>query len=62
MDFEKLCEKVFGLHDDIRYAGVINDSGTLLAGGMRKGLDSITEERTISRPDCSQKIDAPTVR
>jgi hypothetical protein len=45
MDFEKLCEKVFGLHDDIRYAGVINDAGTLLAGGMRKGLDSITEDQ-----------------
>ena len=45
MDFEKLCEKVFSLHDDIRYAGVINDAGTLLAGGMRKGLDSITEEQ-----------------
>jgi hypothetical protein len=46
MEFEKLCENVFRLHDDIRYAGVINDAGTLLAGGMRKGLDSITEEQS----------------
>ena len=45
MEFEKLCEKVFSLHDDIRYAGVINDGGSLLAGGMRKGLDSITEDQ-----------------
>ena len=45
MDFEELCEKVFSLHDDIRYAGVINDGGSLLAGGMRKGLDSITEDQ-----------------
>jgi len=45
MEFEKLCEKVFNLHDDIRYAGVINDGGSLLAGGMRKGLDSITEDQ-----------------
>src|ERR671925_1776512 len=44
MDFEKVCDKVFSLHDDIRYAGVINDAGTLIAGGMRKGLDSITAE------------------
>lgn len=43
MEFEKLCDKVFSLHDDIRYAGIIDDAGTLLAGGMRKGLDSITE-------------------
>jgi hypothetical protein len=46
MEFEKLCENVFRLHDDIRYAGVINDAGTLLAGGMRMGLDSITEEQS----------------
>jgi hypothetical protein len=46
MEFEKLCENVFRLHDDIRYAGIINDGGTLLAGGMRKGLDSITEEQS----------------
>lgn len=46
MEFEKLCENVFRLHDDIRYAGIINDGGTLLAGGMRKGLDSITEDQS----------------
>jgi hypothetical protein len=46
MEFEKLCNKVFSLHDDIRYVGVINDAGSLVAGGMRKGLDSITEEQT----------------
>jgi sugar lactone lactonase YvrE len=46
MEFEKLCENVFRLHDDIRYAGIINDAGTLLAGGMRKGLDSITEDQS----------------
>jgi hypothetical protein len=45
MEFEKLCERVFSLHDDIRYAGVINDGGSLIAGGMRKGLDSITEDQ-----------------
>jgi hypothetical protein len=46
MEFEKLCENVFRLHEDIRYAGIINDAGTLLAGGMRKGLDSITEDQS----------------
>jgi hypothetical protein len=44
MDFAKLCEKVFALHDDIRYAGIIDDTGILIAGGMRKGLDSMTEQ------------------
>jgi hypothetical protein len=44
MDFAKLCNKVFALNDDIRYAGVIDDAGTLVAGGMRKGIDSITDQ------------------
>lgn len=44
MDFEQLCSKVFGLSDDIRYAGVIDNSGTPIAGGMRKGTDSIVTE------------------
>jgi hypothetical protein len=36
MDFTMLCEEVFALHNDIRYAGVIDDTGLLIAGGMRK--------------------------
>lgn len=44
MDFTKLCEKVFALNDDIRYAGVIDDTGALVAGGMRKGIYSIVSE------------------
>jgi hypothetical protein len=44
MDFIRLCEQVFALHNDIRYAGVIDDTGLLIAGGMRKGLASMTEK------------------
>lgn len=44
MDFEKLCQNVFALSGDIRYAGVIDDTGALIAGGMRKGIDSIVSE------------------
>ena len=44
MDFTKLCKKVFSLNEDIRYAGVIDDFGALVAGGMRKGTDSITDQ------------------
>jgi hypothetical protein len=44
VDYEKLCEAVFALHDDIRYAGVIDDTGLLLAGGMRKGIDSVVDQ------------------
>ena len=44
MDFEKLCNQVFALNDDIRYAGVINNTGLSIGGGMRKGIDSIVTE------------------
>jgi hypothetical protein len=44
MDFAKLCDRVFALNDDIRYAGVIDNSGALVAGGMREGINSIVSE------------------
>jgi hypothetical protein len=43
MDYNKLCKSIFALHDDIRYAGVVDETGTLLAGGMKKGIDSIVD-------------------
>lgn len=44
MDFEKLCGRVFALNDGIRYAGVIDGTGAPIAGGMRRGIDSIVSE------------------
>jgi hypothetical protein len=44
MDYQRLCERVFALHDDIRYAGIVDDSGLLIAGGMRNGIDSIVDQ------------------
>ena len=44
MDYQRLCEQIFALHDDIRYAAVVDDSGLLIAGGMRKGIDSIVDQ------------------
>ena len=44
MDYQRLCERIFALHDDIRYAGVVDDSGLLFAGGMRNGIDSIVDQ------------------
>ena len=66
MDFGKLCERVFALNDDIRFAGVIDSSGTLLAGGMREGIDSIVSEtdeelfltQTALRKSMRERFDA----
>ena len=44
MDHGELCEKIFELQDDVRYAGVIDDAGTVIAGGMKRGIDSIVDQ------------------
>ena len=66
MDLNKLCERVFALNDDIRYAGVIDSTGTLIAGGMRKGIDSMVSEtdeelfltQTALRKSMRERFDA----
>jgi hypothetical protein len=44
VDYTKLCEAIFALHDDIRYSAVVDDTGLLVAGGMRRGIDSIVDQ------------------
>jgi hypothetical protein len=66
MDYQRLCEQIFALHDDIRYAAVVDDSGLLIAGGMRKGIDSIVDQNneelylahTALRKSMRQRFDA----
>jgi hypothetical protein len=66
MDLNELCKQVFMLNDGIRYAGVIDSTGTLIAGGMRKGIDSIVSEtdeelfltQTALRKSMRERFDA----
>jgi uncharacterized protein DUF6659 len=37
-DFDKLCDRIFAADKNIRFAGAIDKMGTLVAGGMRKGI------------------------
>jgi hypothetical protein len=39
--YNELCEKIFGLSLNIRFIGIITKMGTMIAGGMRKDLQSI---------------------
>ncbi len=36
--YEKLCDTIFALDPSIRFAGVIDKMGNLVAGGMKKGI------------------------
>lgn len=40
-NFQLLCNNVFSLSPSIRFVGVINKMGRLIAGGMRHGLESL---------------------
>ena len=45
MDFENICQKVMTLDPEIRSARVINNRGHLVAGGMKKGMASLEDEK-----------------
>jgi hypothetical protein len=47
--FEKLCDDIFGLSPQIRFVGVISRMGKLVAGGMRKGMQSMEHREDTSR-------------
>jgi len=38
---DKLCLQVFKFDRRVRYAGVLDDTGRVIAGGMRKGISSL---------------------
>jgi hypothetical protein len=38
---DKLCNQIFKFDRRIRYAGVLDENGRVIAGGMRKGIASL---------------------
>ena len=44
-EYSNLCNKVMDLDPKIRFAGVINDLGRLVAGGMRPGVEPLETEK-----------------
>ena len=44
MDYQKIIDTIFELNEGIRYAGLIDDTGSLIVGGMRHGIDSIVDQ------------------
>ncbi|HYY68024.1 MAG TPA: DUF6659 family protein [Nitrososphaeraceae archaeon] len=39
--FQELCDSIFALSPGLRFVGVIDRMGRLVAGGMRKGVRSL---------------------
>lgn len=46
-DLEKICDRIFACDMNIRFVGMIDKMGALVAGGMRKGIEPLEprEER-----------------
>jgi hypothetical protein len=41
MDYDKVCKDIFNLDQNIRFAGICDDTGETIYGGMREGLASL---------------------
>jgi hypothetical protein len=46
---KKLCNDIFALSYNIRFAGVIDTIGKLVAGGMRHGLKSMEDNENSQK-------------
>jgi hypothetical protein len=42
--FQKICESILEFHSGIRFAGIIDKMGKLVAGGLREGLRSMEHD------------------
>jgi len=45
VDLNAACKNVLELDDKIRFAGIINEKGKLVAGGLRSGLKSLEDPK-----------------
>jgi hypothetical protein len=46
---QNLCDAIFALNPNIRFAGVVNNMGTLVAGGMRQNVKSMEDKGDSSK-------------
>lgn len=47
--FEQLCDNIFELSSNIRFVGIINGMGDLVAGRMREGVKSMEDRENSSK-------------
>ena len=44
-NYTEICDKVKNLDSKIRFAGVINERGRLVAGGMKEGIEALESKK-----------------
>jgi len=44
-DYAKICNSIYTIDPKIRFAGVINERGRLVAGGMKENVEPLESEK-----------------
>ena len=44
-DYDKICNSIYSIDPKIRFAGVINERGRLVAGGMKENIEPLESEK-----------------
>ena len=44
-DYKKICDSILEIDPTIRFAGVINERGRLVAGGMKENVEPLESEK-----------------
>lgn len=44
-DYGKICKSILSMDSKIRFAGVINERGRLVAGGMKENVEPLENEK-----------------
>ena len=47
--FQRLCDSIFAISPNIRFVGIIDKMGRLVAGGMRKNIESMESKEDSSK-------------
>jgi hypothetical protein len=45
LDYNKICDSIKNLDSKIRFAGVINERGRVVAGGIKAGVEPLDSEK-----------------
>lgn len=44
-DYTKICEQILQMDEKIRFAGIINERGRLVAGGMKENVEPLENQK-----------------
>lgn len=60
--YDKICNEIFKFDRRVRYAGVLDETGRVIAGGMRRGVPSLEPQSESLRLIANLTIQLSTDR